>query len=179
MIIDPDDPIASPLGWHNDGTTSTTNTTYVHFFLVGTKFTTSWPIICSGNNVQTFKWLDPGYAYTNSQQSSASQSLIFDYPADSNLEPGVFVNGTYPNLDAARTNAFYVMNVMHDFFWQYGFTEDAFNYQVKNLGGRGANTKSNDPVRVSVQAADTGENNAFFASPAEYVLFFLRWCPEF
>lgn len=69
------------------------------------------------------------------------------------------------NLNAARTNAFYVMNVMHDFSYRYGFTESAFNFQQNNFGKGGL---GQDRVLISVQDA-SGTNNANFATPPEYV----------
>lgn len=130
-----------------------------------------------GNNVESFKWLDPGYKYTTasnwiddgSRSSAVGDGiLVFDYPVNTSLPPDFStVNGTFPNQDAARVNAFYVFNMMHDLAWRYGFTEDAYNFQTTNLGNRGNLTKQADPVRVSIQAVDVGLNNAFFASPAE------------
>ena len=52
---------------------------------------------------------------------------------------------------------------MHDFTYRYGFTEEAFNFQLSNFGKGG---KENDRVLVSVQDA-SGVNNANFATPAE------------
>ncbi|KAJ3501376.1 hypothetical protein NLJ89_g9366 [Agrocybe chaxingu] len=147
MIVNPEDYEASPLGWHNDGKADMT--------------------VTSGNNTLSFKWLDPGYAYSNGKLSNSADpdSLTFSIHYNTALP---LDNPT--NLEAARTNAFYVMNVMHDVFYRYGFTEDAFNFQVTNLRGSGM-TKAADPVRLSVQAQGAGVNNAFFASPAEYVSF--------
>ncbi|KAF8885323.1 Fungalysin metallopeptidase-domain-containing protein [Infundibulicybe gibba] len=42
------------------------------------------------------------------------------------------------NLDAARTNAFYVINTMHDIAYKYGFTEKSFNFQTNNSRGAGS-----------------------------------------
>jgi len=67
------------------------------------------------------------------------------------------------NLNAARTNAFYVANVVHDFAYRYGFTESAFNFQIANNGKGG---RGNDRVLISVQDA-SGKNNANFATPPE------------
>ncbi|CAA7265706.1 unnamed protein product [Cyclocybe aegerita] len=134
MIVDPEDYEASPLGWHNDGNANIT--------------------VTSGNNVLSFKWLDPGYAYSNGNLSNSADpsSLTFSMHYNTTLPSD---NPT--NLEAARTNAFYIMNVMHDVFYRYGFTEDAFNFQVTNLRGSGK-TRAADPVRVSVQAEGAGPN---------------------
>lgn len=86
------------------------------------------------------------------------------------------------NLDAARTNAFYIVNTVHDISYKYGFTEAgkhilcsqnnhqvhrrvyvAFNFQNNNFGKGGS---GNDRVTISVQDAN-GIDNADFATPAE------------
>jgi extracellular elastinolytic metalloproteinase len=73
---------------------------------------------------------------------------------------------TFPeNVDAARVNAFYVINSVHDIAYKYGFTESAFNFQTNNFDKGG---KGNDRVLMSVQDA-SGTNNANFATPPEYV----------
>lgn len=67
------------------------------------------------------------------------------------------------NVDAARTNAFFIANVMHDFAYRYGFTEDAFNFQLDNFGKGGL---EHDRILMSVQDV-SGLNNANFATPPE------------
>jgi extracellular elastinolytic metalloproteinase len=83
---------------------------------------------------------------------------VFDYP---------YTNGTDPtsdgNVAAAKVNAFYVLNAIHDISYLYGFTEQAFNFQSNNSDKGG---KGDDAVLVSVQA--TGFNNARFSTPPEY-----------
>ncbi|KAF9044991.1 Fungalysin metallopeptidase-domain-containing protein [Panaeolus papilionaceus] len=67
------------------------------------------------------------------------------------------------SIDASRVNAFYVMNVVHDFTYLYGFTEEAYNFQHYNLGLGG---KELDPVLVDVQDP-TRVNNAYFMTPPD------------
>ncbi|PPQ68331.1 hypothetical protein CVT24_004812 [Panaeolus cyanescens] len=67
------------------------------------------------------------------------------------------------SIDASRVNAFYVMNVVHDFTHLYGFTEEAYNFQHYNFGLGG---KELDPVLVDVQDPSR-VNNAFFATPPD------------
>ncbi|KAG7094663.1 hypothetical protein E1B28_005485 [Marasmius oreades] len=105
-----------------------------------------------GNNVVAYKGATTG---TTKQSSSG---LVFDYTYNPNVGPTA---GS--NVDAARTNAFYLINAYHDTLYQYGFTESKFNFQYDNLGKGGA---GNDPVLVSVQDA-SGVNNAFFATPPD------------
>ena len=63
------------------------------------------------------------------------------------------------NLDAARTNAFYVVNTVHDISFVYGFTERTFNFQNNNFGNGGA---GNDRVTISVQDSAGRDNGAQF-----------------
>ncbi|KDR76563.1 hypothetical protein GALMADRAFT_246959 [Galerina marginata CBS 339.88] len=104
----------------------------------------------SGNNALSFK----------GQQVSAETSagLNFNAAYDDTLDP---TNPT--NLNAARTNAFFLANVVHDFAYRYGFTESAFNFQLSNFGKGG---QEQDRVLVSVQDA-SGTNNANFATPPD------------
>lgn len=104
----------------------------------------------SGNNVAAFT--------TNETSTESSAPLNFNVKYDDNLDPT-----TATNIDAARINAFYVINTVHDFSYRYGFTEDAFNFQDNNFdkGGQGG-----DSVLMSVHDA-SGLNNANFATPPE------------
>lgn len=90
----------------------------------------------SGNNAIAFKG-----AQTNLTSQSASGQFIFTQ--DPNQSPTVAVN-----VDAARTNAFYIVNTVHDISFVYGFTETTFNFQQNNFG-HGA--QGNDRVTISVQ----------------------------
>ena len=97
LLVDPEDLLASPLGWHNDGVT-TLNATI-------------------GNNVVSTKVID-GQVFVTAESASG---LIFDYPANFSQKPTVA-----ENVAAARVNAFYVVNTVHDIAYRYGFTEQAF-----------------------------------------------------
>ncbi|KAJ6587514.1 Fungalysin metallopeptidase-domain-containing protein [Mycena vulgaris] len=131
-LVNPQDLLASPQGWHFTGRGNTTT--------------------AAGNNAIAFK----GALRNQTGQSAAD--LVFNFPADLNQEP------TVPgNVDAARVNAFYLVNTVHDIAYRYGFTEEAFNFQFDNLGHGG---KAGDPVTISVQDA-SGRNNANFASPPD------------
>ncbi|OJT07219.1 Extracellular metalloproteinase 5, partial [Trametes pubescens] len=105
---------------------------------------TTTTTVTAGNNVITFKG-----AQTNTTTES-SPVLNFIYRQDPTQDPIVPVN-----VDAARTNAFYIVNTVHDISYIYGFTEAGFNFQNNNFGKGGA---GNDRVTVSVQDA-AGINN--------------------
>ncbi|TFK72838.1 hypothetical protein BDN72DRAFT_855212 [Pluteus cervinus] len=98
--------------------------------------------------------------HRNSQGNTTVQSATstFDYLYNTALEATAA-----PNPDAARVNAFYTVNTVHDFTYRYGFTETAFNFQSNNNGKGGS---ANDPVLIQVQST-AGTNNANFATPAD------------
>lgn len=106
----------------------------------------------SGNNAISFKTLQ-----TNVTNES-SDDLAFIFTQDPSSDPT-----TLGNLDAARTNAFYLVNSVHDIAYRYGFTESAFNFQTDNFNKGG---KGNDRVLVSVQMSP-GTDNAYFATMAD------------
>lgn len=100
-------------------------------------------------------------AYKSSRNATTSQSsagLNFNYSYNTTQAPTVQVN-----VDAARVNAFYTINTVHDFAYRYGFTEKAFNFQSDNFGKGG---EENDRVLMSVQDT-SGTDNANFATPPE------------
>ncbi|RDB18672.1 Extracellular metalloproteinase mep [Hypsizygus marmoreus] len=132
-LTDPQDLSASPNGWHNTGTTSTTTT--------------------AGNNVISFAGSSQGAV---SSQSSTGLNFVFTQNAAVAPNSGA-------NIDAARVNAFYVVNSVHDLTYKYGFTESAFNFQTNNFGLGGA---QNDRVTVSVQST-AGIDNADFTTPPD------------
>ncbi|KAF9488922.1 hypothetical protein BDN71DRAFT_1484991 [Pleurotus eryngii] len=106
----------------------------------------------AGNNAIAFK----GSQTSVTGQSSATDNFIFTQSATT-------APTTQANLDAARTNAFYIVNSVHDIAYKYGFTESSFNFQNNNFGKGGS---GNDRVTVSVQDS-AGTNNADFATPAD------------
>ncbi|CAE6431427.1 unnamed protein product [Rhizoctonia solani] len=106
----------------------------------------------SGNNVISYKSSTSG----TTSQSSATNN--YNYVFNSAVSPS-----TSPNVDAARVNAFYVANMIHDVTYRYGFDEASYNFQQNNNGKGGA---QNDRVQISVQDS-SGTNNANFATPAD------------
>ncbi|KAL0957837.1 hypothetical protein HGRIS_000022 [Hohenbuehelia grisea] len=106
----------------------------------------------AGNNAIAFK----GTQTSVTSQSSANLNFVFTQ--DASAAPT-----TQSNLDAARTNAFFVVNTVHDIAYRYGFTEAAFNFQNNNFNKGG---KGNDRVTISVQSS-AGTNNADFSTPPD------------
>ncbi len=121
------------LGWHDDGSVS-------YPFLRGNNvYVTSDP---NGTNA-------PGYSPNN-------QNFNFNYNANLSQSP-------QSNVDAACTNLFYWSNLMHDVWYQYGFDEQAGNFQKTN-GNRGG--EDNDFLFADAQDG-SGYDNANFVCPPD------------
>ncbi len=130
---------ATTYGWHFD---STSNYNFTR-----------------GNNV---------YAYDDSLKKDASgrtdtsttnfPTLTFKRNLDITQPPTTTVNRQF-----STDNLFYWNNIMHDLFYQYGFTESAGNFQQSNLGRGGI---GGDPVFAENQDGG-GYDNANFATPPD------------
>jgi extracellular elastinolytic metalloproteinase len=139
LISTPHHTTASPFGWHD------TNGA------VGAEFT-----ITRGNNT----WAKEDRNGTNSVFGAAPNGgaiLEFDFPYGGNSAQ----SATYTN--AATTNLFYMTNVMHDVWYQYGFDEANGNYQANNYGKGGT---AGDFVYADSQDG-VGTNNANFSAPVD------------
>lgn len=132
LAADPDlrAPNASPDGWHRAGNTNFT--------------------IMRGNNVHAYEDRDRNNA-PPANQPDCGVNLVCDFPLSLFDPPQNYT-------DAAVTNLFYWTNLVHDIQYQYGFDEQAGNFQVNNFGRGGA---GNDAVRAQAQDGDL-LNNAFF-----------------
>ena len=138
LVSDPDDPTASPFGWHDtDGT-------------AGAEFT-----ITRGNNVYA-QLDDDDDNSTFGFAPDGGAGLVFDFPIDLMQEPDNYVS-------AAVTNLFYWNNYMHDLMYGYGFDEQSGNFQDNNYGNGGL---GGDYVIADAQDAG-GLNNANFATPPD------------
>ena len=137
LITDPQEPIASPYGWHD------TNGA------LGAEYT-----ITRGNNVYAYE--DRSDANSPGYSPDGGGSLNFDFPMDLSKQP-------LQNQDAVITNLFYVNNMMHDILYQYGFTEAAGNFQQNNYGKGGSDQ---DHVYAEAQDGG-GKDNANFSTPSD------------
>ena len=99
-------PDASPIGWHDNGS-STFN-------------------ITRGNNVHAYEDSDAGNS-SNNNEPDGGDNLSFTFNNDLNGHPQL-------SQDASVTNLFYVNNMSHDLFYALGFTELAGNFQDNNFG---------------------------------------------
>ncbi len=142
---------ASPNGWHNSNNTIGGGNAITQFSST------------QGNNVKAkddFDANNAGGVFT-AASSGSYPNLTFDYPY---LGTSVASN-TY--INAATTNLFYMNNVMHDLWYQYGFNEANKNFQVSNYGRGGV---GNDAVNADAQdggGVDPNINNANFATPTD------------
>ncbi|NQV25160.1 MAG: proprotein convertase P-domain-containing protein [Rhodopirellula sp.] len=122
LVAESSDPTASPYGWHDiDG-------------VAGADFTDT-----RGNNV--FAQEDRNDDNAGGFRPDGGANLNFDFPLDLTQDP-------VSNQSASITNLFYWMNLMHDIYYQYGFTEAAGNFQVNNYGRGGI---GNDPLLADAQ----------------------------
>lgn len=144
LISNAEDATASPFGWHD------TNG------VVGAEYT-----ITRGNNV----WAKEDFLGNNNINGTSpdgGQNLIFDFPYGGTSA----VASTY--IDAATTNLFYMTNIMHDVWYNYGFNEANGNFQENNYNKGGS---AGDFVIAEAQdgslAATPNLNNANFSTPID------------
>ncbi|WP_223813542.1 T9SS-dependent M36 family metallopeptidase [Polaribacter sp. IC066] len=145
IVSSPHNIIASPFGWHDtDGA-------------AGAEYT-----ITRGNNVHA-QLDDDGENETIGYSPDGGSALNFNFPLDRDGKAAE----TYK--DASLTNLFYVSNIMHDIWYQYGFDEVSGNFQANNYGREAALTfppTDGDEVIADGQDA-SGRNNANFATPRD------------
>lgn len=146
---------ASPNGWHN------AHTAIGNGGLGNVKYNYT-----KGNNVHAYSdFTNSGsasVATSTAASSGAYPDLVFDYPY-----PGTGVAAS-SYIAAATTNLFYMNNVMHDLWYQYGFTEANRNFQAANYGRGGL---GGDYVTAEAQdgsqATTPTFNNANFSTPSD------------
>ncbi|KAJ1963255.1 hypothetical protein GGI12_002161 [Dipsacomyces acuminosporus] len=109
-----------------------------------------------GNNVWAQNNPTGGDTWKNNHRPQAASGNVFNYPLDLTKQPSSYV-------DAAITQLFYTINIMHDLSYLYGFDEAAGNFQDTNYSGQGA---GNDAV-VGFTQDGSGTDNANFATPPD------------
>ncbi|WP_175517636.1 M36 family metallopeptidase [Planctomicrobium piriforme] len=138
LVVDPADSTYSPYGWHDDNG------------IAGAEYTTTM-----GNNADAHLYrADETHDYFYKTDGGAG--LNFDFPFDIGQDPFNYV-------DAALTQAFYVVNMAHDIFSYYGFDEAAGNFQQTNYSGEG---QGDDEVLIDVQTTSS-INNASIYTPSD------------
>lgn len=114
----------------------------------------------SGNNV--FAYADiasPDGWGPGDAKVTLTGPKTFDRVYDPTTDPLASTN----NSQAITTNLFYILNWMHDYFYDAGWTESAFNPQRSNKGRGGI---EGDPIRGEAQDSG-GRNNANASTPAD------------
>ncbi|MFV0158457.1 M36 family metallopeptidase [Empedobacter falsenii] len=144
-------PVASPNGWHNTADlTIKTRTEGNNVRVVRDHDSKGYQTYNSAYNTITLK--DTDYA-------DGGNNLNLDFPMDLTEHP-------YTNWEAATTNLFYMNNMMHDIFYNYGFTEANGNFQKENFDKGG--TVNDDVVALAQTGLSIGAiNNATFATPPD------------
>ena len=165
LVANPENATASPRGWHNantlNGTTASLNYTY-------TRGNNVWARSDYGNTNPT----SPSNTSTAAGYAPTNAGLVFDYDY-----PGTSVAAnTY--IAAACTNLFYMNNILHDVWHQYGFNEANGNFQNNNYTSV-TSPAASDFVYADAQDASTGDaqngggstaakfNNANFSTPVD------------
>jgi len=155
LITNPENTTASPKGWHDTNTLAGTNTSLKYTYLRGNNV---WARADYGDTEPTTH----STTSTASGYSPTSTSLTYDY-----AYPGTSVAAnTY--INAATTNLFYMNNVLHDIWYQYGFNEVNGNFQKTN---HVSGASGNDFVWADAQDGSTKTtpdlNNANFNTPID------------
>ncbi|MGH6690530.1 MAG: M36 family metallopeptidase, partial [Gammaproteobacteria bacterium] len=110
LVSDPADSTASPLGWHDTGSTVFTN--------------------MRGNNAHAYDDADANNLPPASEPSCGA-AHVCDFALNLTQAPSTY-------RPAAIANLFYWNNIIHDVQYQYGFDEAGGNFQVNNFGNGGA-----------------------------------------
>jgi extracellular elastinolytic metalloproteinase len=129
MLVNPEDPVASPYGWHDTNGAP------------GAEFTT-----LQGNNVHVYLDVDSNNI-PDGPGPDGGPGLLFEAPFDPASAPSAY-------HAALAINAFHWYNRMHDIFYRHGFTPALGNMQANNYGQGGL---GNDVLRVEI--ADGGQLN--------------------
>ena len=138
IVQNPADANASPYGWHDTDAAT------------GPEFT-----ITRGNNAHAYLDQDNNGAPDFDGSPDGGAGLDFSFPIDLTEHAQAY-------REAVVTNLFYWNNVIHDLTYNYGFTEDAGNFQQTNYRG-GPTAGNGDGDYVRAEAADGGgTNNANF-----------------
>jgi large repetitive protein len=117
----------------------------------------------SGNNADAFSDLDNTFTFTAGDvRPEVRSGRILNYNYNHELGP----LDTPDQSKAAAVNLFYMVNWMHDWYYDSGFTEATRNGQADNFGRGGI---GGDPLLLLAQAgANVGlRNNANMATPAD------------
>jgi large repetitive protein len=118
----------------------------------------------AGNNAIAFSDLDGTRTFTDGidVRPEVRSGRILNFRYDTAAEP----LGNPTQLKAGAVNTFFVVNWLHDWFYDSGFTEITGNAQVDNYGRGGV---GGDPLLAMAQANALGgsRNNANMSTPSD------------
>jgi len=134
-LANPNSSPASPRGWHDFGTSTSTHS--------------------MGNNVYAQENWSGGAGWQNNYRPNGGTGLDFNFGLNLGQAPDVYI-------DAATSNLFYWNNIIHDIFWYYGFDEPSGNFQDNNWGRGGL---GNDGVQANAQDGAGYNNANFATPP--------------
>ncbi len=156
LISNPENAFASPKGWHDANTLTGTNASLIYTYTRGNNVWSRSDY--SGVNPTTHSTVSTANGYA----PDGGSGLSFDYPYGGTS----VVANTY--INAACTNLFYINNICHDIWYQYGFNEVNGNFQQDNHnnGGTAADYVYADAQDGSTSATPT-LNNANFSTPVD------------
>ncbi len=114
----------------------------------------------TGNNVDCYADITaPSGFNAGDLRATTTSPGVFDRTFDTTQDPVA----TEAQSMAAVTNAFYITNWLHDYWYDSGFDEAAGNAQVDNYGRGGL---GGDVLRIEVQDY-SGRNNANMSTPGD------------
>jgi MYXO-CTERM domain-containing protein len=117
----------------------------------------------TGNNVDAYADLggSDGFQVANDVRAPLSNAAerTFDYQYDLTKSP----DDSSTQRTAAVVNLFYMVNFLHDWYYDAGFDEASGNAQMSNFGRGGL---ENDSIRAEAQDYG-GRNNANMSTPAD------------
>ncbi|OUM60271.1 hypothetical protein PIROE2DRAFT_14019 [Piromyces sp. E2] len=115
--------------------------------------------VTMGNNARVFSDIEK-------RETVADFNQNFNFEYDENLSDE-------ENKNASVTNTFYIINIIHDIYFNLGFTEEKGNFQVENYSGKGV---GNDPMTVLIHnyVFGTDEEEAKINDPVRK--YFREYC---
>ena len=116
--------------------------------------------VTTGNNVDTYADLSGLDGFDASDvRPDLTGPKAFDFTFDTSKGP----KSTVAQSKAATTHLFYMVNFLHDWYYDAGFDEKSANHQLDNFGRGG---RGGDPLLAEAQDFN-GTNNADAATPAD------------
>ncbi|KAF9026946.1 hypothetical protein BDZ89DRAFT_1067276 [Hymenopellis radicata] len=161
LVKENPDTLASPMGWHslpysNDPSLKGVRLNTKEFWR---NTTTTW-----GNNVFAQENWEGQNSFVDNYRPDSGKGLAFDYTYNpKETEKGDAQDEAQKYINATVAQLFYTSNMIHDFYYRYGFDEVSGNFQQYNFGRGG---EGNDAVIANAQDG-SGYNNANFMTPPD------------